>query len=166
MINVPSLVLSQSYPVYKNTSSIAIVDQEALFSKSDWGKKTLKEIEERVAILSAENRSIEKMLEFEELSLTEKRKIINKTEFDLLAMKFDLKVKKIRENQADKQYKINIHLNESRKIFFDKITPILLNYIDELGVEVSLNKDTVALASLGSDITNAVINVINDRLNN
>ena len=42
---------------------------------------------------------------------------------------------------------------KTEKLFFEKITPILLSYIDELGIEVILNKDTVALASLGSDIT-------------
>ena len=45
------------------------------------------------------------------------------------------------------------------------ITPILLNYIDELGIEVLLNKDTVALTSLGSDITQSAINRINEKLN-
>ena len=39
-----------------------------------------------------------------------------------------------------------------------------LNYIDELGIEVLLNKDTVALASLGSDITQSAINRINEKL--
>ena len=61
-------------------------------------------------------------------------------------------------------YQINIYLNENKKLFFEKITPILLSYIDELGIEVILNKDTVALASLGSDITKSAINRINNKL--
>ena len=81
-------------------------------------------------------------------------------------MKFDEKVKKIRLEQADKQRKINIFLNENRKLFFEKVTPILLDYINELGIEVLLNKDTVALASLGSDITISAINKINEQLKN
>ena len=51
-------------------------------------------------------------------------------------------------------------------MFFEKITPILLSFIDELGVEVLLNKDTVALASTGSDITKAAIAKINSQLKN
>ena len=81
-------------------------------------------------------------------------------------IKFDEKVKKIRLEQADKQRKINIFLNENRKLFFEKVTPILLDYINELGIEVLLNKDTVALASLGSDITISAINKINEQLKN
>jgi len=105
-------------------------------------------------------------LELEEAKLTKIRKTITKVEFDELAIKFDQKVKKIRSEQADKQRKINVFLNENRKLFFEKVTPILLDYINELGIEVLLNKDTVALASLGSDITISAINKINEQLKN
>lgn len=155
---------AQTYPVYKNFSAIAVLDQDALFSESKWGKMVLKDVENQVSKLSDENRSIETALELEESELTKVRKTISKIEFDVLAIKFDEKVKKIRLEQADKQRKINVFLNENRKLFFEKVTPILLDYINELGIEVLLNKDTVALASLGSDITISAINKINEHL--
>ena len=158
--------LSQTYPIYKNLSSTAILDQEALFTESIWGKNILNEIEVKVSLLAKENRSIESLLETEELLLTKKRKAISKLEFDVLAFEFDNKVKQIRNEQAIKQRKINDFLNDNKKMFFEKITPILLSFIDELGVEVLLNKDTVALASTGSDITKAAIAKINSQLKN
>jgi len=124
----------------------------------------LKNVEDKVTELAAENRLIESELELEELNLTKVRKNTSKIEFDILALKFDGKVKKIRNEQSIKQRQINIYLNENKKLFFEKITPILLSYIDELGIEVILNKDTVALASLGSDITKSAINRINNKL--
>ena len=157
---------AQSYPVYKRLSSIAVLDQDSLFSESNWGKEILKNVENKISALAAENREIENSLEAEELDLTNLRKTITKLEFDKLAMDFDEKVKKIRSEQSDKQLKINIFLNEKRKLFFEKVTPILLDYINELGIEVLLNKDTVALASLGSDITISAINKINEQLKN
>ena len=166
LICFTNISYAQTYPVYKNSSSIAVLDQDALFSESKWGKKVLKNVEKKVSKLSDENRSIETALELEESELTKVRKTISKIEFDVLAIKFDEKVKKIRLEQADKQRKINIFLNENRKLFFEKVTPILLDYINELGIEVLLNKDTVALASLGSDITISAINKINEQLKN
>ena len=160
----PGIIVAEIYPVYKNSSTIAVLDQEYLFTESIWGKEILKRVEMDVADLSAENRSIEKLLEEEELLLTEKRKIIKKIEFDKLSLAFDSKVKKIRTDQANKQRDINFFLNEKRKLFFEKITPILLSFIDELGIEVLLNKDTVALASTGSDITMVAIARINSHL--
>ncbi|MDB3878294.1 OmpH family outer membrane protein [Amylibacter sp.] len=161
-----SFSLSQTYPIYKNLSAIAVLDQEALFVESDWGKEILSQIELKVSSLAKENRSIENLLETEELLLTKRRKIISKLEFDVLAFEFDTKVKQIRTEQAIKQRKINNFLNDNKIIFFEKITPILLSFIDELGVEVLLNKDTVALASTGSDITKAAIAKINSQLKN
>ena len=166
LICFTNISYAQTYPVYKNSSAIAVLDQDALFYESEWGKKVLKNVEKKVSKLSDENRSIETALELEESELTKVRKTISKIEFDVLAIKFDEKVKKIRLEQADKQRKINIFLNENRKLFFEKVTPILLDYINELGIEVLLNKDTVALASLGSDITISAINKINEQLKN
>jgi Skp family chaperone for outer membrane proteins len=165
ILNYPNSSMSNSYPIYKNASSIAILDQDSLFSKSIWGQNVLENVEKLLAELALENRSIEKELESEELNLTELRKTKSKSDFDILALKFDKKVKQIRTIQSDKKIQINTFLNKSRSRFFEKVTPILLELIAELGVEVLLNKDTVALASLGSDITNVAIIRINSKLN-
>jgi Skp family chaperone for outer membrane proteins len=160
-----SHINAQSYPIYKKFASIAVLDQDALFSKSHWGLNILNNVEIRAAKLAMENRSIEKELETEELSLTKIRKIKSKLEFNILALEFDKKVKNIRNVQNNKQLEINNYLKKNRVLFFQKVTPILLTFIDELGVEVLLNKDTVALASFGSDITNVAISRINENLN-
>jgi Skp family chaperone for outer membrane proteins len=156
----------QTYPIYQKISKIAILDQDSLFSETEWGKNILKNVELKVTRLASENRLIESELELEELNLTKARKISTKVEFDILAFEFDQKVKKIRDEQSTKQREINNYLKKNRLLFFENITPILLSYIDELGIEVLLNKDTVALASLGSDITKSAINRINEKLEN
>ena len=163
-ICLSSFSYGQTYPLYQKLSAIAVLDQESLFLETFWGKNILKNVEKKVTELATENRFIEDELELEEFNLTKVRKITAKIEFDVLAIEFDNKVKKIRDQQSLKQREINNYLNENRKLFFEKITPILLNYIDELGIEVLLNKDTVALASLGSDITQSAINRINEKL--
>ena len=38
---------AQTYPIYKNSSAIAVLDQDALFSESEWGKKVLKNVEKK-----------------------------------------------------------------------------------------------------------------------
>ncbi|MDA9369615.1 OmpH family outer membrane protein [Amylibacter sp.] len=163
-ICLTNFTYGQTYPVYQKLSAIAVLDQESLFSETEWGKNILENVEDKVIELAAENRLIESELELEELNLTKVRKSTSKIEFDILAVNFDKKVKQIRDEQSIKQRDINNYLNRNKKLFFEIITPILLSYIDELGIEVLLNKDTVALASLGSDITKSAINRINDKL--
>ena len=158
------LVMDKHTLFIKNLLQLQYWIKKLYFQQSEWGKSVLKNVEDKVLKLSNENRVRESELELEESELTDIRKTMSKIEFDLLAIKFDDKVKKIRLEQADKQRKINIYLNKNRKLFFEKVTPILLAYINELGIEVLLNKDTVALASLGSDITKSAINKINEKL--
>ena len=65
-ICVTNLSYGQSYPIYQKLSAIAILDQESLFSQTEWGKKILKNVEDKVTELAAENRLIESKLELEE----------------------------------------------------------------------------------------------------
>ena len=49
----------QTYPLYQKLSAIAVLDQESLFLETFWGKNILKNVEEKVTDLAAENRLIE-----------------------------------------------------------------------------------------------------------
>lgn len=109
LICFTNISYAQTYPVYKNSSAIAVLDQDALFSESEWGKEVLKNVEKKVSKLSDENRSIETALELEESELTKVRKTISKIEFDVLAIKFDEKVKKLDQNKQ---------INNEKLIFF------------------------------------------------
>ena len=42
---------AQSYPIYKQHSAIAVLDQDSLFSQSEWGKRVLKSVEDKVSKL-------------------------------------------------------------------------------------------------------------------
>jgi Skp family chaperone for outer membrane proteins len=162
--STPHPISAQTFPLFEPQTTIAVVDQDALFTDSDQGKAIFDQIEKAGEALAVENRTIERELEAEEELLTEQRKTLPGEEFDILAQEFDAKVKQIRTTQAQKQRDLNVQLASLRAEFFEKITPILLTFIDERGIEVLLNKDTVALASRGSDITQAAIQRINELL--
>ena len=38
-ICISNFSYAQSYPVYKKPSAIAVLDQDSLFSQSEWGKR-------------------------------------------------------------------------------------------------------------------------------
>ena len=61
-ICLANISYAQTYPVYKNFSAIAVLDQDALFSESEWGKRVLKNVENQVSKLSNENIVIESAL--------------------------------------------------------------------------------------------------------
>lgn len=155
---------AQSFPVYGNSGRIGVIDQEELFAKSNAGLAILEAYQNSAKELSQENKTIQNQLEQEERDLTETRKTMDSAAFNVLASEFDAKVKKIRAEQANKERVLNLTLNQNRASFFEKLTPILQAFIEENGIEIVLNKDTVVLALSGRDITEPAIQRINEML--
>lgn len=164
-LSLPNTSLAQTFPVFEDNAAIGVVDQDALFRASIAGKEILSQFELTGKQLTAENLSIHEALEEEERALTDARKTLDKKEFQELAIAFDLKVKKIRSEQGAKERDLSLQLSRDRAQFYEAITPILLAFLEERGIGVLLNKDTVVLAIQGSDITQAAIQRINEVLN-
>jgi len=159
----PSIQASaQTFPIFGTDVKIAVLDQEQLFLSSDAGLSIRQDFEEQSRALAAENDRIQKELEEEELKLTEIRKTLPSEEFAILADEFDTKVRTIRNGQSQKERDLNLGLTNQRSQFFQKATPVLLQLINDLGIEVVLNKETVVLAAEGTDITLAAIQRVNE----
>jgi len=152
---------AQTFPIFGTDVKIAVIDQEQLFFASRAGQSIREDFEEQRQSLTAENDRIQKELEQEELELTELRKTLPADEFSALAEAFDTKVRAIRIERAQKERDLNLSLTNNRTQFFQKASPILLELINDLGIELVLNKDTVVLAAEGTDITPAAIQRIN-----
>ena len=164
-LSMPQAALAQAFPVLEGNVAIGIVDQDALFTRSNAGKAFISSFETAGKVLSAENLSIQEALEEEEQALTVSRKTMTTEEFGTLAVAFDQKVKRIRAEQAAKERDLNLELTRDRGAFYEAVTPILLAFLEERGIGVLLNKETVVLAITGSDITQAAIQRINEVLN-
>ena len=52
----------------------------------------------------------------------------------------------------------------SLKKFFDQITPIIQNYMDENSINILLDRKNVFIGKTDSDITNSIIEKINNEL--
>jgi Skp family chaperone for outer membrane proteins len=164
-LSLPNTSLAQTFPVFEDNAAIGIVDQDALFTASIVGKTILSNFELAGKQLTAENFAIQEGLEEDERALTDARNTLDKEEFQKLATAFDKRVKRIRSEQATKERDLSLQLSRERAKFYETITPILLSFLEERGIGVLLNKDTVVLAIQGSDITQAAIQRINEVLN-
>ena len=165
LLSLPNTLPAQSFPVFENNAAIGIVDQDALFTSSNAGKSIIFNFELAGKQLTAENFTIQEGLEKDERELTDARKTLGTEEFQELAIAFDKKVKRIRSEQATKERELSSNLSRERAKFYEKITPILLSFLEERGIGVLLSKDTVVVAIQGSDITQAAIQRINEVLN-
>ncbi len=148
----------QAAPVTPPPATVApppvlVVNQDALFEQSAFGRSAQGRLEAASAALVAENREIEAALEAEERSLTERRATLPATEFRALAEAFNVKVEGIRKAQDAKSRSITRARDEDRQRFFTAAAPVLADLLRESGAVVILDQGQVVLSLDRIDVT-------------
>jgi Skp family chaperone for outer membrane proteins len=152
---------AQSLPRMTVESPVLTIDSERLFEDSDFGRRTLEEIESLGAALAAENRRIEEDLTQEEKSLTELRQTTSPEEFRALADAFDAKVQETRRTQEAKSRDLNVKLENRRVMFLNAAAPVLEQLMREAGAAVVLERRSIFISSNAVDITQIAIERLN-----
>lgn len=141
-----------------------VIDQDALFSRSAFGKRILAETDAATKALVAENRKIEKQLVAEEKDLTERRPKMKPDDFRKEADAWDQKVQGIREEQTHKGDEIGKSLDQHRREFFKAIIPVLADILRETKAVAILDKRTVLISSNLIDATDLAVSRIDEKL--
>ncbi|PTE13850.1 OmpH family outer membrane protein [Pseudogemmobacter blasticus] len=143
---------------------VLTLDQDRMFRESAYGKSVLDRAEKDSAALAAENRRIEAGLETEERALTARRATMTPAEFAPIADEFDTRVEAIRSAQAAKSHEITDRLEQERKTFLAATGPILGELMQESGAALILNKEAYIISLSSIDITDRVIERLDQRL--
>ncbi len=152
------------YPVSEQFLPVATINQEKLFSNSLYGKSFNEKLQDDANILSQENRRIEKELSDEEVSLTQKRKELPNEDFRKLADIFNKKVENIRRDQSQKAAELNAANTQIRKRFFKQAQPIIVQLMQERGIQFILNEQSIFMSANSGDITQAAVERIDQVL--
>lgn len=142
-------------------SGVLTLSSERLFAGSEFGQRILREIDAESALLAEENERIVAELSKEEKELTERRSTLTAEEFRPLAEAFDDKVQSHREGQRAKLDALARRSENSRKLFFEMVQPVLVDLLRETGASVILEQSNVLFRAESSDITNMAIRRIN-----
>jgi Skp family chaperone for outer membrane proteins len=132
---------------------VLTVDSERLLADSLFGVQLDQSVTAEAEALSAENATIEAELEAEELALTELRPSLSPEEFRSRADQFDSKVQEIRAAQAAKAREITNRQTAGKKVFLQRITPVLAAIARERGALIVLERQQVFLSAESIDIT-------------
>ena len=148
----------------KAEEKITFLNIDNLIQNSNFGKSTLKEIEDLNKKNLLELKKREQDIRKKEQDLINKKNIISEEEFkkNVLVVK-----KEINEfNLYKKQISVEFE-NKKKDIlnkFFERIRPIIEIYINEKKISVVLNKKNIFIANKKYDITNDLIEVINEKI--
>ena len=132
---------------------VLVVNQDALFETSAFGRSAQARLEAASATLVAENRQIEAALEAEERDLTARRATLPVDEFHALADAFNVKVEGIRKAQDSKSRSITRSRDDDRQRFFQAAAPVLAEILRERGAVMVLDQSQVVLSLERIDIT-------------
>jgi len=155
---------AENFPTSDTLSPVATINRDRLFGDSEYGKSFNTKFQNDANTLAEENRRIEQGLIDEEMSLTQTRKELSNNEFRKLADAFNEKVERIRVEQARKTNELNATRIQARRAFFKLAQPIIIELMQERGIQFILNDQAIFIATSDGDITNAAIETINTRL--
>lgn len=161
----PTLQASaQTFPTAEQFLPVAILNQDRLYLETDLGKSLNDSLLGDAQILTNENRKIEADLEAEERALTDLRKALEPADFSKQANAFNIKVEKIRREQAQKANNLTTKRITIQRDFLAQIQPIIIELMQERGIQFILNEQAIFMASNLGDITDDVIARVNAQI--
>lgn len=145
-------------------SPILTVDQEALFSRSEYGARLTAELEAAGEALRAESRQKDAELAEEERLLTERRSDMDPEAFRELAIAFDAKAVQMRAAQEEKLRELTRRRDEARQQFYRAVVPVLADLVQERGAVAILDSSAILISAQSIDITSEAIRRIDEKL--
>ena len=158
------LLLFFNINIVNSSEKIAFVNLEKVLNNSNYGKLLLSDIQK----LNDENikklKNNEIILKKKEDDLNKKKNIISREEFEkeLNILKENIQMYKIEKDQMVKEFeskRINILNN-----FFTQINPIIQSYMNDNSINLLFEQKNVFIGKNSFDITEDIINKIDNKL--
>ena len=143
-------------------NNVYFIDLDQIIQNSELGKKTLNNI-------NSQNDKNLTILKKKESELREQDEEINKKKNILSKDELDAKISNLRKNvelfNREKDNLVNNfkkYKNDNLENFFKKINPIIQKYMKDNSISLLLDRKNVFIGNVDSDITNDIINLINE----
>lgn len=147
-----------------STEIIVYLDIDFVFKNTDLGKKIILRLDEENKKNINKFKAKENELKKTEKDLINKKKILSKNEFDNQLTNFTSNVKLFKKNRDQIINNFEKNKNEEIKKYFNKINPLLKQYMSDNSIKIIIDKKNILLASDTLDITESIIDMINQKL--
>lgn len=159
----PQTVHAQGFSLGE-TAPVRTLDQERLFSESQFGQRVRRDVERASRELAAENERLQSELSAEEEDLARRRADLAPDEFRALADEFNARVERIRREQEAKARAISRMRESERQQFFEAALPVLTTLLRESGAVAILDSRAIFIAVDRIDITEQAIERLDEEL--
>ena len=137
---------------------------ELIIQETNAGKAMLKRINQIDQANFDKLKSFEEELKNLENEIKIKKNIISEQELEREVSKLKAKIADFNEEKNSMVKNLKKVKNKELKIFFDKINPIVKNYMNDNSIEILFNSKDVFIGSKKSDLKKKLIKEINNKI--
>ena len=144
---------------------IAYLDIDYIFKNSNLGKIIITKLNEENKSNLIEIKKKEDLLIKDEKDLIEKKNLLSKAEFENKLSELRSNIKLFKQDKDKLVKAFEKKKNDEIKVFFNKVNPILENYMSENSIKIIIDKKNVLIAKDTLDITMSINQLINQNFN-
>ena len=137
---------------------------DLIIQETNAGKAMLKRINKIDQANFDKLKSFEKELKIIENEIKTKENIISDQELEKEVNKLKVKISDFNTEKKSMVKMLKDTKNKELKIFFDKINPIIKNYMNNNSIEILFNSKNIFMGNKKSDLTEKLINEINNKI--
>ena len=146
-------------------SKVGFIDIDFLIENSIFGKKISKDLNKIYNNDKKKINLIEKKLVEQENDIKKVQNIISKEELNVKILKLREDIKIFDTEKKNTAKKFNDAKSTKVKVFFDKINPLISDYMEKKSIDIIIEKKNIFIGKNTHDITNEILEIINSKFN-
>lgn len=145
---------------------IYFINLDSLLNNTNYGKQIVNKLKNVNSANISEIEKDEKELKNIEDEINKVKNLISENELNRKVEKLKEKILIYREKKDNIFQEYNNLKNKELKYFFDKITPVIEEYMETNSIKIIIEKKNIFIADSKYDITNSLIKFINSKIKN
>ena len=146
-------------------NTVVFIDIDFLIENSNFGKKISQDLNKIYNNDKKKINSIEKKLVEQENEIKKVQNIISKEELNVKILKLREDIKIFDTEKKNTAKKFNDAKSIKVKNFFDKINPLISDYMEKKSIDIIIEKKNIFIGKNTHDITNEILEIINSKFN-
>ena len=155
------MIQSQAHSIEQK---IVYLNLEKIIQNSSPGSLILKELQDKNKQITEKFKLKGSDLRNQEQDIIKKKNILSKEEFEAKAIALNEKMKIFNKEREQTFLKFEEEKKKKLNNFLSKITPLIEKFVEENSINIVLNKKNLFIASMKFDITNQIIEIVNNNI--
>ena len=153
-------VSASEYPV----TSIGTIDINSILTNSKASIDATKQIENIQKEVEDELKKNDEVIMKEREKLIEQQSVMAPEAFEVKVKDFEKKVQDAQIKRQSAAQKLDLMVQDARSKILEELKPILIEYSEEIGITVILEKNSIILSADDMDLTKEVIKRLNKKI--